>query len=68
MLTIDPHACLACSGCIAVCPEGALAMGLQGLQVDHGLCTLCRICLKFCPVAAIDISYEEIVPQGAGDE
>ena len=55
MLVIDDDRCLACAGCIALCPEAALFQDIAGLEVNQNLCTLCGICVGFCPVIALSV-------------
>jgi len=62
MLAIDRDICLACSGCICVCPEMALYMGLDGLQTIDDDCTLCGICVDSCPVTALALVGEKHQP------
>ncbi len=45
--------CLECGGCVTLCPEEALFLSFNSLEVDSDLCTMCGICLNFCPVGAI---------------
>ncbi len=52
-LRIDIKICLACGGCISVCPQDALTMiGLKA-HLDIDKCINCRICIKTCPIGAI---------------
>lgn len=59
MLAIDRDICLACAGCICLCPETALYMDLDGLNVVDDDCTDCGTCVDFCPVLALDIIGEK---------
>lgn len=61
MLVIDADRCLACAGCLALCPQAALFLNLIGLNVNHDLCTLCGICARFCPVTALSVSDEVVL-------
>lgn len=61
MLTIDYHQCLACAGCISLCPEMALFMNRIGLGLQTERCTLCGICTTFCPVRALSIDGDGAV-------
>ena len=56
MLEIDKSKCVACGGCVGVCPFSALNLD-QGrdLQIDHEKCTECGICVRFCPVGALKL-------------
>ena len=45
--------CLNDAGCAAVCPEGALRNGPDGVMVDRSRCRGCGRCAEFCPAAAL---------------
>ncbi|PKL24875.1 MAG: glycyl-radical enzyme activating protein [Spirochaetae bacterium HGW-Spirochaetae-3] len=47
--------CLGCGACIAVCPEGALSIGPDGVAIDRGSCVGCGACAAECPSAAIEL-------------
>jgi len=66
MLIIDRQSCLACAGCISLCPEAALVQDMDGLQVRDDACTLCGICVIFCPVAALSIPNGQTERSGIG--
>jgi Fe-S-cluster-containing hydrogenase component 2 len=50
---IDENDCLACGGCIAVCPQDAVSRygGRACVQVED--CIGCAICIRICPFGAI---------------
>jgi len=50
---VDGETCLACCGCISVCPQDAISMcgGRAFVMVDK--CISCAICIRTCPVGAI---------------
>lgn len=53
---VERRACRAdrgCELCVAACPERALAVGPDGIQVKGGACTGCGACLPACPLGAI---------------
>ena len=57
---VERKKCLACGGCIAVCPEDAVAMYASKAFVTHEKCISCAICIRTCPVGAISGEvYEE---------
>jgi ferredoxin len=45
--------CLACGGCISVCPKNALYWNGGKAKVDHEKCISCAICIRICPLGAI---------------
>jgi Fe-S-cluster-containing hydrogenase component 2 len=45
--------CLACGGCISVCPQDAILMVTSKAVVYRDRCNSCSICVKTCPVGAI---------------
>lgn len=56
MLKVTGNHCLECGGCVPLCPEEALFLSFERLEVDHDLCIMCGICVNFCPVGAIEES------------
>ncbi len=50
---IDREICLACGGCISVCPQDAITMRSSKAVVTKEKCISCEICIKTCPIAAI---------------
>lgn len=50
---VDKKKCLACGGCISVCPQDAISWIGGKAQVDPEKCISCAICIKTCPVGAI---------------
>ncbi|RLF28224.1 MAG: ferredoxin [Thermoplasmata archaeon] len=55
---VNREVCLACGGCVSVCPEDAIMLVAGKAVVDRKCCISCGICVKTCPVAAI--SFEEV--------
>jgi ferredoxin len=51
---VDRKKCLACGGCISVCPQDALSMCGGKAYVTASKCISCAICIKTCPIGAID--------------
>ncbi|MFH1101796.1 MAG: 4Fe-4S binding protein [Methanobacteriota archaeon] len=51
---VDQSKCLACGGCISVCPQDAIHMMLSKAFVVHEKCISCGICITTCPIGAID--------------
>jgi Fe-S-cluster-containing hydrogenase component 2 len=50
---VDKTKCLACGGCISVCPQDALSMCGGKAYVTINKCISCAICIKICPIGAI---------------
>ena len=51
---VDGTNCLACGGCISVCPQDAISMCGGKAYVITSKCISCSICVKTCPVGAIN--------------
>ena len=47
--------CIGDQGCVRACPEHALAMTEDGLQIDRALCTVCGACEDVCPTGAVKV-------------
>jgi len=52
-LKINLRLCLACGGCISICPKDALSMISSKAKLDYSRCINCGICIKICPIGAI---------------
>jgi len=50
---VDQMNCLACGGCISVCPQDAILMASSKAKVTPEKCISCGICIKTCPLGAI---------------
>ena len=50
---VDKKKCLACGGCISVCPQDAISWIGSKAQVNPKKCISCAICIRTCPVGAI---------------
>jgi ferredoxin len=50
---VDNKKCLACSGCIAVCPQDAISWIGNKAEVNPEKCISCIICINTCPIGAI---------------
>ncbi|TFG12726.1 glycyl-radical enzyme activating protein [Candidatus Thorarchaeota archaeon] len=51
--------CIADEACIQACPEGALKLTAEGMQIDKQRCILCGACENVCPTGAIEIMGTE---------
>jgi len=52
-IKVDERECLACGGCISICPQAALLMYGGRAFVRQDKCICCGICIKTCPIGAI---------------
>jgi len=61
MLEVNDSRCIACGGCVGVCPVDALELD-QGrdILVDNNKCIDCQICVRFCPVGALKVFDKEM--------
>lgn len=50
---VDINMCLACCGCISVCPQDAVTWFGGKAFVNNEKCSSCAICIRTCPVGAI---------------
>ena len=50
---VDKNKCLACGGCISICPQDALSWQGNKALVNMEKCISCATCIRTCPVAAI---------------
>lgn len=50
---VDQSKCLACGGCISVCPQDALSWCAGKALVCTDKCISCAICIRTCPIGAI---------------
>jgi len=50
---VDQTKCLACCGCISVCPQDAIFWDGGKAAIDQDKCISCAICIRTCPVGAI---------------
>jgi ferredoxin len=50
---VNKQTCLACGGCISLCPQDAIILQASKAHVKRKKCISCTICIKACPVGAI---------------
>ena len=50
---VDERKCLACGGCISICPQNAVSKFSCSAFIIKEKCISCAICIKTCPVGAI---------------
>ncbi len=55
-LELNQEKCLACGGCVSLCPKDALEIKNGELTINHDKCVKCGTCVKFCPVKALKIN------------
>ncbi len=54
---IDKEACIGCEVCVPTCPQSALFMKDDKVEVNEK-CNLCGVCISACPVNALSIPKE----------
>jgi len=47
--------CIGARDCLTACPEGALELTKQGMNIDRGKCRGCGDCAEACPAAALEL-------------
>jgi pyruvate formate lyase activating enzyme len=47
--------CIGCKTCVEACPENALSLTEEGIQIKRELCTNCGICSEACPSTAMEL-------------
>lgn len=52
--------CIKCGTCVAVCPEKAISLTLEGIITDSGKCKMSGECAESCPAKALEFSGREI--------
>ncbi len=50
---VDKKICLACGGCISVCPQDAIYWIGNKAEIYPDKCISCAICIRTCPIGAI---------------
>lgn len=51
--------CIGDQACVRACPEGALKMAPDGLQIDQEKCVVCGKCEDACPTGAVKVMGKE---------
>lgn len=54
---VDRNRCLACGGCISLCPQDAITMYSSKAVISKKDCISCALCVKTCPIGAV--SWED---------
>jgi len=52
MAVINMDVCVACGGCIELCPVAAIRMKNNEVNISEEKCVDCGICVKVCPLNA----------------
>jgi formate hydrogenlyase subunit 6/NADH:ubiquinone oxidoreductase subunit I len=65
-IDIDAGTCVACAGCVSVCPTQALDMHGLELRCADPRCIGCDLCVRFCPVVALALEERTGIPAGDG--
>lgn len=52
MVSIDLEKCVACGGCLDLCPAASIRMIDDKVNVDPDKCVECKICVQVCPLGA----------------
>lgn len=47
--------CIGARDCLAACPQGALRLTGQGMEIDRARCDVCGRCARACPAAALEV-------------
>jgi ferredoxin len=47
--------CAGCTGCVAVCPTGAIEVTPRGISIRDDLCDACGYCVTVCPVEGVHV-------------
>lgn len=47
--------CIACHDCVDSCPNMALSVAEQGIDIDRRRCQICGTCVQVCPAGALEI-------------
>ncbi|MBI5228566.1 4Fe-4S binding protein [Candidatus Micrarchaeota archaeon] len=56
---VEKGACKKCGICVKVCPDGCIALGPDGIEIDYDYCKGCLICVTECPFKAFKVVEEK---------
>ncbi len=57
---MNHNKCIGCLSCIKVCPNEALSLVNNRIDVDRDMCTACYACAEICPSKAIEKIGEDL--------
>jgi uncharacterized protein len=52
--------CTSCGTCIESCPENAMYMGGEGVEMEYDRCIACNNCVYACPESIIELDWSRI--------
>ena len=55
--------CIGARDCLSACPEDALKLTSQRMQIDRAKCTACGDCVAACPAGALEVIGKEWTPE-----
>lgn len=50
---VNHSRCIACAGCVGVCPVDTITLKEIVLTIEQGPCISCGLCIQMCPVGAL---------------
>ena len=60
---ISGEQCIGCGECVEHCSQHAIAMADEKAAIDADACIGCGECILICPNAAIEVQWNESIPQ-----
>ncbi|OCA89271.1 hypothetical protein A8F94_23795 [Bacillus sp. FJAT-27225] len=55
---IDSRTCNLCEACFKLCPNQALSLTEEGLEINQSLCNGCSLCTDVCTIGSISVSLK----------
>jgi Fe-S-cluster-containing hydrogenase component 2 len=50
--------CVACNGCVSICPTNAITVAPGAIAISDQLCIRCGYCVATCPVGGVRVNRE----------